>query len=577
MPDTSAHVMESAPAATSAPSIARSDPYADLRPFIIRMWCTRESMCRNVFLDDFPRHNDRPATKAEEDEFLLKHFDPNTLHMQGGAFLKQALYAIALYNRDEIAKFAAEWASKHHDDQGILVAIYNDELDARSLFTTEYSIGRGDAFLNHARSTIKHVNPRVVPIEPKQAPYPFLSPSVNNQTLGPTGPKKHSEPASTLDKRGKKIYSPPGILPDSVSDATNTTVTVPLANTGPVPMTAETQQRENASTNDGFSPSGQYEEGRLDRSRVSSPNAYDTRQPIATSSGPILADNHPATGLPQLNTLQGPQGPMMYHPGPHGDPLPFSASHMDSHLPPIYPPGYPGPYPSPGLAQGAIASLPIWPVQTGGLMDYGAMAEHYKPYDSQRPPRAGRGGMRDRSSQGAQLNSAAMDPDSFNRFSGDQGSYRPNTHKNGRSPYSSSRHRRSSMHSSEGRSFSRNTPPVFHDKRILSDQTHSRQSSSFEATYSETPRMRKHDQKQWPNSRKVPNGQRGEALSTSSHNVNHGSFAEHGRRIFYLVMYSVPDHIDSYKMRSFLSEHARVKPVRYIAEPQGSASTVLVS
>jgi len=581
MPDTSAHVMESAPAATSVPMIARSDPYADLRPFIIRMWCTRESMCRNVFLDDFPRHSDRPATKAEEDEFLLKHFDANTLHMQGGAFLKQALYAIALYHQDEVAKFAAEWADKHHDDQDILVAIYNDDLDARSLFTAEYSIGRGDAFLNHARRIVKRVNPQNVPNEPKQAPNPFRSPSVNNQTLEVVGPKEQLGPLSSFDKRGKHIYISPGIFTDSVLDTTNTAVMVPndppLADTGSDPVMAETQQRKDGSFDNQFSPSGQREADRLDRSRVPPRNGYSARQPIATSPGPIVADDHPAIGLPQPNTLQGPQGSMMYHPGPHGDPLPFSPLHMNSHLPPVYPPGNPGPYPSPGLAQGASASLPIWPVQTSGFMDYGAMAEHYKPYDSRQPPRGSYERMYDRSSHGVQLNSANMDPDSFNRLSGDQSNHRPNTHKNGRSPYSSNRYRRSSMHSSEGRSYSRNTPPVFHDKRILSDQTHSRQSSSFEAKYSETPRMRKHEQKQWSNPRKVPNGQRGEALSNSSHNVNHGSFAERGRQIFWLVVYSIPDRIDSNRMRSFLSEHARVKSVRYIAEPHGSASTVLVS
>lgn len=116
-------------------------------------------MCRNIYLDEFPCPKDGKATKDEEDEFLLRRFDAATLQSHGGAFLKQALYAIAKYNHDGVAEFAAAWAKKHHEEENILTRVHDDGIDARGLFTAEEASDYNDLFLIQVRCTIKRVNP----------------------------------------------------------------------------------------------------------------------------------------------------------------------------------------------------------------------------------------------------------------------------------------------------------------------------------------------------------------------------------------------------------------------------------
>jgi hypothetical protein len=90
--------------------ILRQNAYADMRPFIIHLWEDRREMCCNIYLDQFPRGTaDRGATKEEEDAFLLGYFSERDLHLQGGRFLKQILYAIAKFNEDSVCSHAERW------------------------------------------------------------------------------------------------------------------------------------------------------------------------------------------------------------------------------------------------------------------------------------------------------------------------------------------------------------------------------------------------------------------------------------------------------------------------------------
>lgn len=90
--------------------ILRQNAYADMRPFIENLWEERREMCCNIYLDQFPSGStERGATKEEEDAFLLGYFSERDLHLQGGRFLKQVLYAIAKFNEDSVLSRAEEW------------------------------------------------------------------------------------------------------------------------------------------------------------------------------------------------------------------------------------------------------------------------------------------------------------------------------------------------------------------------------------------------------------------------------------------------------------------------------------
>lgn len=92
------------------PIILRQNAYGDMRPFIENLWEERREMCCNIYLDQFPRGTtDGGATKEEEDAFLLGYFSDRDLHLQGGRFLKQVLYAIAKFNEDNVLSHAERW------------------------------------------------------------------------------------------------------------------------------------------------------------------------------------------------------------------------------------------------------------------------------------------------------------------------------------------------------------------------------------------------------------------------------------------------------------------------------------
>lgn len=98
------------------PVIARSDPLTDMRSFIEKMWLTNAELCRSIFLDLFPRgERHSPTTEDQEDAFIMQFFNTNDFHTQGGRFLKQVLYSIALYNNQRIYDFAKDWCERNAD------------------------------------------------------------------------------------------------------------------------------------------------------------------------------------------------------------------------------------------------------------------------------------------------------------------------------------------------------------------------------------------------------------------------------------------------------------------------------
>jgi hypothetical protein len=95
--------------------ILRQNAYADMRPFIEQLWEDRREMCCNIYLDQFPRGTvEKGATREEEDAFLLVYFSERDLHLQGGRFLKQVLYAIAKFNEDNVLSQAEKWWREHN-------------------------------------------------------------------------------------------------------------------------------------------------------------------------------------------------------------------------------------------------------------------------------------------------------------------------------------------------------------------------------------------------------------------------------------------------------------------------------
>lgn len=141
------------------PVIARSNPFNDLRPFIEHLWKTKKHMCENIYPDQFPRGEKGPATKQEEDAFLLCHFDANSLHTHGGRFLKQALYAIAKYNEDSVLDFARDWALRNRDfyeDRSMLMGMCGSVAQIKNFFDAEETAKHPETFLERAILAIRY-------------------------------------------------------------------------------------------------------------------------------------------------------------------------------------------------------------------------------------------------------------------------------------------------------------------------------------------------------------------------------------------------------------------------------------
>lgn len=147
------------PELITAPAIARSNPYNDLRPFIEHLWVTDAAKYRSVFTDLFPRGQHGHASKEEEDAFIEKYFAQDIVREQGPRFLKQALYSIALYNEDRVRKFAAKWSKDNRDlldDKDSVNQICSPSASIRVVFSTEDCGEHDDAFLTRAIAAIRH-------------------------------------------------------------------------------------------------------------------------------------------------------------------------------------------------------------------------------------------------------------------------------------------------------------------------------------------------------------------------------------------------------------------------------------
>ena len=125
--------------------ILRQNAYADMRPFIEHLWEDRREMCCNIYLDQFPRGTtDRGATKEEEDAFLLSYFTDRDLHLQGGRFLKQVLYAIAKFNEDSVLSYAERWWREHN----FCSATGMDAIQIRQVLDLHQGASFPDSFLS---------------------------------------------------------------------------------------------------------------------------------------------------------------------------------------------------------------------------------------------------------------------------------------------------------------------------------------------------------------------------------------------------------------------------------------------
>lgn len=194
-PPTGGKSQPSSDVSFDTPIIARSNPYNDLRPFIEYQWRTRETMCKNLFIVDFPHGtNGAGATKEDEDFFLSGHFDARSIKLHGPRPLKQALYAIAVYNHDQANEFVRKWATAnadYYENRSMLMGMSGPVAEPRTFFSAEEAVGHGDKFLRYAIRLIRQ-DPRLLKVQQQQT----------TQTAGtssPSGkPVTHDSPNAAL-------------------------------------------------------------------------------------------------------------------------------------------------------------------------------------------------------------------------------------------------------------------------------------------------------------------------------------------------------------------------------------------
>jgi len=101
------------------PSIARSNPEKDITSFCAYLWEYRPDICRDVFDDEIPRpqNGDLRTTKAEDDAYIERFFDKDTIAQNDHRFLKMVLIAISQYNHQQIVSCANEYFDKDKGNQ----------------------------------------------------------------------------------------------------------------------------------------------------------------------------------------------------------------------------------------------------------------------------------------------------------------------------------------------------------------------------------------------------------------------------------------------------------------------------
>ncbi|GAB7344784.1 hypothetical protein MBLNU457_3249t1 [Dothideomycetes sp. NU457] len=116
------------------PAIVRSNPQNDLTPFCAHLWETDTEMCKDVFDDEIPRPQpgSTTTTKAEDDAYVERFFDRDTILINGYRFLKMALIAISQYNHTQIVNCANEYFDNDKTNQ----ELFQDAGTAQQMRTT---------------------------------------------------------------------------------------------------------------------------------------------------------------------------------------------------------------------------------------------------------------------------------------------------------------------------------------------------------------------------------------------------------------------------------------------------------
>lgn len=112
----------------------RSNPQNDITPFCAHLWETDTELCRNVFDDEIPRPQpgSSTTTKAEDDAYVERFFDRDTILVNGYRFLKMALIAISQYNHTQIVSCANEYFDNDKTNQ----ELFQDAGTAQQMRTT---------------------------------------------------------------------------------------------------------------------------------------------------------------------------------------------------------------------------------------------------------------------------------------------------------------------------------------------------------------------------------------------------------------------------------------------------------
>lgn len=461
------------------PVIARSCAYDDLAPFIQFLWLNRTDVCLNLFTDQFPRHEDgTPSSKDEEDAFLSNKVGAEALHVHGGAFLKQALYAVALYNDGQVTKFADNWAEQHREwfmDRSMLMGMCGDVAEPRNFFTADEAAGHDQCFLRRVITKLRYglqalqiaqTSSKVAQSERQALEKPDESALANKQVL--VGARKNdditaAQPWTSSSSAGVVQDTPS--LPATLRFPDPSNIPDPAGSRPPAVPSGLAPGRTGNTSNP-------VHGGRLvPDSAVPHPG---TRR-----GGEVSLENRPPGRMTHQSPFLGLHDTIAVQQGPRTSPLPYSAAHFNGRSSPQFYVGPPQGFHSPGLSP---ALVPTWAGNNGSAIQHGRASEHYYPGNGARQVRSAvqdGSSFHDRSARGsAQPNSMRMDPDSFTRLPGDKSNRVPYRQQSRRS----NDYRHSSMQSSEEHSIPRDASYEHQltQRRVYSDQSRGSQPTSFD-------------------------------------------------------------------------------------------------
>lgn len=601
------------------PVIARSDPVNDLQPFIDHLCLYRPSLTRNIYTDEFPRGTkEDPATKAQEDEFLLSYFTEKDLHVYGGSFLKTALFYIARYNDNSVIEFVTQWTNKFVENPATLHHVERicGNGDLQQFFTAEDLMGHPSTFLNRAMITIKRyvstymaertsVNPahsqgsdnrqsrepataekhtvavnEVIGIEPLKSSAIAVVAS-SQHASGDDSEKTKTQPEQSLlvgsggvdDGAGSQLECPPSAHPVA-HDPTTSSAAVALSR--PELTTSAVQEIRREPPKNVNNPQRQYTDKKSapEHKRQHHASFAVPQHHTPLHSGPAFPENYPVAQMAHPAVVPGPYSPFIVQSGPLPSHVPLSVSQMDARVPAQFFTDASSSFPSPALTPNVGTVFPSGRDTSARMAgpNVGTSDFSYRGYDPRRGSFSGNDGF---SPLGPiyrpQRNSPKLDPNSFSRFSNDRASHQHNQSRHRRlSSQFSNDHRRMSTQSSDERFLTGNVPTETYTRRILSDQTRFRQPSSFDMDSGMTQINAVHrNPHRGSFSSQRPAYSHHEHRDTGpSRSVRFDCRPEEiiiapGRKdITQLVMSRVPAIIDSEHMYAFLRTHAHVTKVQ---------------